>query len=195
MADLATLETIERLMATQRAVRRFTAAPVDDALMERVLAAGTRAPSARNSQPWRFIVVRNEETKRKLGVMFDELGRQFYGDGAPDHDAWESVPVLVVVCSEYAFGRTESGSAALGASIYPCVQNILLAAHAAGLGTVLTTRWKAKEDDVRPVLGLTDAHAVHAIIPMGWPDRRYGKNKRQPVAEVMSREQYGTPWK
>ena len=66
MADLATLETIERLMATQRAVRRFTAAPVDDALMERILAAGTRAPSARNSQPWRFIVVRIEETKRNI---------------------------------------------------------------------------------------------------------------------------------
>jgi nitroreductase len=193
MADV-TLEMLEGLLARQRAVRRFTAREVDDALVERLLAAATRAPSARNVQPWRFIVVRDHETKRRMGAMFDELGGQLYGASAPDRTPWQDVPVLIVVCSEYAFGTTESGIAALGASIYPAVQNLLLAAQAAGLGAVLTTRWKAREAELRPLLGLPDSMAVHAIVPMGWPDRRYGRNHRRPVAEMTSRERHGEAW-
>ena len=104
----------EDFFATQRAVRRFAPDAIDDATLERVLKAATRAPSARNVQPWRFIVVRDAETKRKLGVIFDELGSQLYGAGAPDHTPWADVPVLIVVCSEYTFGTSESGLAALG---------------------------------------------------------------------------------
>lgn len=189
------LEQLEDFMARQRAIRRFEDRDVDDDLLERILRAGTRAPSARNVQPWRFIVVRDRDTKAKLGKVFDDLGQQLYGAGAPDHTPWEEVPVLVVVASEYAFGTTESGVAALGASVYPCVQNILLAAQAAGLGTVLTTRWKQKESEIRPLLGLPDSLAVHAIIPMGWPSSKLGKNLRTPVAELISRETYGQPWR
>jgi nitroreductase len=187
-------EELERLFATQRAIRKFDERPVDDPLIEQVLSMATRAPSARNVQPWRFIVIRERETKQKLGEVFDELGGRMYGSGAPDRTPWEDVPVLIAVCSEYAFGQGDSGSAALGASIYPAVQNLLLAAHALGLGTVLTTRWKVREADIRPLLGLPDSMAVHAIIPMGWPDRKYGRNHRRPVAEVTYREQFGTPW-
>lgn len=189
------LDALEALLSTQRAIRRFAAQPVEDALIERILAAASGAPSARNAQPWRFIVIGNTETKQALGTIFDELGGQMYGSNAPDRTPWEEVPVLIAVCSEYAFGRTESGTAALGASIYPCVQSLLLAAHAAGLGSVLTTRWKAKEPEVRPLLGLPDTMAVHAIVPLGWPDRRYGKNKRLEVAEVTFRDQFGSPWR
>lgn len=188
------LEFVEDLMARQRAIRRFTGQDVDDALVGRILRAATRAPSARNVQPWRFIVVRERATKQQLGAIFDELGARLYGHGAPDRTPWEEVPVLIVVCSEYAFGEGEAAMAALGASIYPAVQNLLLAAEAAGLGTVLTTRWKAREAQLRPILGLPDNMAVHAIIPMGWPDRRYGKNRRRPVEEVTYRERFGQPW-
>jgi nitroreductase len=190
----ATLEALESLMAAQRAIRRFTSQDVDDELIERLITAATHAPSARNAQPWHFIVIRNIETKRALGAMFDELGSQMYGANAPDHTPWQDAPVLIVVCSEYAFGQSESGAAALGASIYPCVQNFLLAAQAAGLGAVLTTRWKAREDSVRPLLGLPDTMAVHAIIPLGWPGRRYGRNVRRPAREVTSRERFNQPW-
>lgn len=188
------LEDVEALMAGQRATRTFTAEPVEDALVERILGAATRAPSARNVQPWRFIVIRNRETKRQLGAIFDDLGARMYGPGAPDRTPWEDVPVLIAVCSEYAFGEGEAAMAALGASIYPAVQNLLLAAGSAGLGTVLTTRWKARETQLRPLLGLPETMAVHAIIPMGWPDRRLGRNRRRPVAEVTHRERFGEPW-
>jgi nitroreductase len=189
------LDQMEDFLAHQRAIRRFEDRDIDDALIERILRAGTRAPSARNVQPWRFIVIRDRDTKAKLGKVFDDLGQQLYGAGAPDHTTWAEVPVLVVIASEYAFGTTESGVAALGASIYPCVQNILLAAQAAGIGTVLTTRWKQKETEVRPLLGLPDTMAVHAIIPMGWPSTKVGKNRRTPVAELTSRETFGQPWR
>ena len=185
---------LDRLFATQRAVRHFDGRPVDDATIEKILSAATRAPSARNAQPWRFIVIRETETKRALGKVFDELGAQFYGANAPDRTPWEEVPALIAITSEYAFGSNEAGIAALGASIYPGVQNLLLAAHALGLGTVLTTRWKAREAEVRPLLGLPETMAVHAIIPIGYPAARHGKNRRKPVSEVTFRERLGTPW-
>ncbi|MGE3073355.1 MAG: nitroreductase family protein [Dehalococcoidia bacterium] len=185
---------LEKLFATQRAIRHFGGRPVDDSTIEQVLSAATRAPSARNIQPWRFIVIRDPGTKGKLGKIFDELGAQFYGAGAPDRTPWEEVPVLIAITSEYAFGTAESGIAALGASIYPAVQNLLLAANALGLGSVLTTRWKAREGEVRPLLGLPETMAVHAIVPLGYPTRRYGKNARKPVAEVTSQERFGEPW-
>lgn len=194
MESADTLDVVEELMARQRAIRRFTARDVDDALIERILRAATRAPSARNVQPWRFIVVRERTSRQQLGAIFDDLGARMYGQGAPDRTPWEDVPVLIVVCSEYAFGEGEAAMAALGASIYPAVQNLLLAAQAAGLGTVLTTRWKAREAQLRPMLGLPENMAVHAIIPMWWPDGRYGKNRRVPVAEVTYRERFGQPW-
>jgi nitroreductase len=192
--DTTKLDLLDDLLAHQRAIRKFTNDPLDDALIERVLRAATRAPSARNVQPWRFIVIRDRETKQQLGAIFDELGARLYGQGAPDRTPWEDVPVLVAVCSEYAFGEGEAAMTALGASIYPAVQNLLLAAQAAGLGAVLTTRWKSREPQLRPLLGLPETMAVHAIIPMGWPDRRYGKNRRRPMAEVTYRERFGQPW-
>jgi nitroreductase len=80
------------------------------------------------------------------------------------------------------------------ASVFPAVQNLLLAAHALGLGTVLTTRWKAREAEVRPLLGLPDNVSPFAIVPMGWPETPPGRNRRKPVREVTFRERYGEAW-
>lgn len=194
MPEIASLDALEALLARQRAVREFSDQPVDDALVERILAMATRAPSARNLQTWRFVVVRDRETKAKLGAIFDELGSQMYGRGAPARTPWQDVPVLIAVCSEQAFGSDEAGMTALGASIYPAVQNLLLAARAAGLGAVLTTRWKRRESDLRPLLGLPDDVGVFAIIPVGWPVAPQRSNRRKPVAEVTYRERWGRPW-
>jgi nitroreductase len=194
MAEPPDLDALATLMERQRAIREFTGDNVDDALLERILALATRAPSARNAQTWRFVVVRDRETKAKLGTIFDELGSQMYGPGAPQGTPWADVPVLIAVCSEAAFGTDDSGMAALGASIYPAVQNLLLAAQAAGLGTVLTTRAKRREPELRPLLGLPDSMGVYAIIPLGWPAKKLGRNRRKPIAEVTSRERFGQPW-
>lgn len=187
-------DSLLQLMSTQRAVRSFAPRPVEDALIAKVLRAATRAPSGGNRQPWRFIVVRDRDTKAKLGAIFDELGASRPG-GAPDRMPWHEVPVLIAVCSESGAGASTAAVAAETASIYPAVQNLLLAAHALGLGTVLTTRWKAREAEVRPLLGLPDSMAAHAIVPIGWPDRPYGRGSRKPVRDVTYRDKYGVPWR
>ena len=180
-------DTVETVMLRQRAVREFSDAPVDDAILERCIRAATFAPSGGNTQPWKFIVIRDRETKRGLGVIFDELGKQIYGANAPVRTPWEDVPVLIACC-------TEEGKATGGASIFPVVQNLLLAIHASGLGSVLTTRWKLREVEMKPLLGLPDGMEAHAILPVGWPARRYGRGKRLPVGEITYREKFGQPW-
>jgi nitroreductase len=180
-----------RVIETQRAIRRFTPDPVDDATIQRIIEAATRAPSARNLQPWRFVVIRDPDTKATLGAIFDELGEAMYGGGAPDHTPWGEVPVLIAVCSEGAFGGDLSGRMAMDASIFPAVQNLLLAARALGHGTVLTTRWKRREAELRPLLGLPENVQVHAIIPTGWPAVRFGRTTRRPASEVTFRERFG----
>lgn len=190
MTDLSLFDAIH----TQRAIRFLRPDPVDDAVIRRILDAAIRAPSARNAQPWRFVVIRDQATKGKLGAIFDALGAQLYGSGAPPRTPWDEVPVLIAVCSEGSFGDSTSAAMAMAASIYPAVQNLLLAARAVGLGTVLTTRWKQREAEVRPLLNLPDTMQVHAIIPLGWPAARFGRTTRRPVEEVTFAERYGTPW-
>jgi len=59
---------------------------------------------------------------------------------------------------------------------------------------VLTTRWKRREDEYRDLLGLGENLEAHAILPVGWPIRKYGRGKRKPVAEITYREKHGKPW-
>ncbi|MFN8507929.1 MAG: nitroreductase family protein [Dehalococcoidia bacterium] len=188
------LEALEQLAATQRAVRAFTDQPVPDDLIARILRVATRAPNARNVQPWHFIVIRDRETKRAIADIQSDMTGQPRGQSAPDRQNWADVPVLIAVCSTLPFGEGRAGDAATAGSIYPAVQNLLLAAHAAGLGTVLTTRWRLNEEKVAPLLDLPADMAVHAVIPMGWPAVKLGKNRRKAVAEVTSREKFGRAW-
>ena len=181
-------ETVFDLMEHQRAVRLFGPEDVDDATVERLINAATRAPSSRNTQPWRFIVVRDRDTKDKLGKIFDELGAELLGyDLSPDDNrtAWRDVPVLFVVCAE---------EGANGSSIYPAVQNLLLAIQAVGLAGLLTTRWLRREQEVRDVLGVPDGMTMYAIIPVGKPIKPPGRNRRRPVSEVTFRDRIGNPW-
>jgi nitroreductase len=185
--------TLHEAIHSQRAIRHFKPEPVDDALIEEIIEAATRAPNGGNQQPARFIVIRDRDTKKRLGAIFDELGQQM-SHGAPDRTPWEEVPVLVAVCSV-------SGSQAAGhpptseASILPSVQNYLLTARALGLGTVLTTRFRQRENEIKQILGLPENGNVHVIIPTGWPARRFGPTTRKPVEEVTFRERFGTPWR
>lgn len=183
----ANWEAIRQTMLRQRAVREFTTEDVDDATIERLIRAATFAPSGGNTQPWSFIVIRDPDTKAKLGVVFDELGQELYGPNAPVRTPWQDVPALIAVCCK----KGQDGG---GASIYPVVQNLLFAIHAAGLGSVLTTRWKRREKEIAPLLGLPDDVEAFAILPVGHPVRRYGRGKRKPVAEITYREQHGKPW-
>ena len=188
MTESPTLDSLSHLMARQRAVREFSAQPVDDALIEQIIEAATRAPSAKNVQILRFIVVKDAAAKRQIAELVEEVP-------GPGRTPWDQVPVLVFVCAENPFGMTPTGALAWGGSIYPGIQNLLLAAQAAGLGTVLTTsRGKLKEQQLKDYLGVPENVNIDAVIPMGYPAVNLGKNKRLPVSEVAYREKFGQGW-
>jgi nitroreductase len=81
-----------------------------------------------------------------------------------------------------------------GSSIYPAIQNIILACRALGLGTVITTNHILYEDEVKAVLGMPADAATYALMPIGYPTRKYGALTRKPVAEVTFADTWGTAW-
>ena len=154
---------------SQRAHRAFTDEPVPDEVVERVLTAATFAPSAENTQPWAFVVVREADLRSKIGELtgraWEGGGRQFSSDrlspsmlDAVDRGAVGGVsgaPVLIVVCGD----TSRCLPAVVEASVWPAVQNLLLAATACGLGSALTTLATAFGDELRTVLDLPEAGA------------------------------------
>jgi nitroreductase len=102
-------------------------------------------------------------------------------------ESFGEAPVHLVICDLPRRGLVYIP----GASIYPAVQNLMLAAWALGLGTVLTTIWRHREEALRALLAIPDEYEIAALIPMGWPARAYGPPRRQPVAEVAFRDTWG----
>ena len=192
------------VVLNQRACRQFSDQPVDDALVERCIEAATHAPSAENLQPWEFIVVREAERRAVIG----ELTRAAWRGGGRAHSVGRlperlldevdagaeggvaGAPVLVVVC-----GNSENALApTLPTSIYPAVQNLLLAANALGLGSALTTLATLQEDQLRELLELPPAVRPMAVVPLGWPAKPLGQPRRLPVSARAHREAYGRHW-
>ena len=81
-----------------------------------------------------------------------------------------------------------------GSSIYPAIQNIILACRALGLGTVITTNHILYEDEVKAVLSMPDTAATFALMPIGYPTRKYGPLTRKPVAEIAFADRWGAAW-
>ena len=189
----------------QRACRDFAAVPVDDATVELILRAATHAPSAENKQPWEFIVVRDADIRASVHDLteaawvgagrdrsetrlephlFKEVDHGFAGGG------FRTAPVLVVVCGDLERGMR----ATMSSSIFPCVQNLLLAASALGLGSALTTLVATCRDEVSALLALPDHVVPVAAIPLGIPALALGPPRRRPVAGHTHRDRYGASW-
>lgn len=189
----------------QRAHREFADRPVDDAVVETILRAGTHAPSAENKQPWEFVVVRDPAVRSVIHDLTEEAwnraGRAFSETRLPPElleevDAgiagggYRTAPVVVVVCADFTRGLP----ATAGSSIFPCVQNMLLAAGALGLGSALTTLGASAGAPLAELLGLPPEVVPQAIVPLGYPGRRLGPPRREPVARHAHRDRYGTAW-
>ena len=103
----------------------------------------------------------------------------------------EDVPVFILACIQTAPGTTTSGS-----SIFPAVQNILLAARGLGLGSVLTTRQTRFEEELKQLLGIPEDVATAALLPIGFPAEgaRYGPTRRRPLEEVAFSDRWGKSW-
>jgi nitroreductase len=204
---------LREAMSTLRAVRRLRADPIPDAILRRVLEAATWASSGGNRQPWRSIGVRERSRLRALGDLYAQLWKPYAAryprDGplaaslrAGDHLAehFGDLPVLVVFCfdpNELAITDAELGRPSVvgGASIYPAVQNLLLACRAEGLGCVLTTLLCRREPEVRAVLSIPEPWATAAAVPIGYPvGSGHGPLSRQPVEELAYGDSWGNPF-
>ena len=183
------LDQLESVARAQRATRSFTREPVDDNLVDRLLALATRSPSAGNSQPWEFIVVRDPAARQAIGALTSSrwssgardwsqanLGPELTADvdtGATGGVA--GAPVLVIVCADT--DRCPPGS--VGESVWPAVQNLLLGATAAGLGSALTTLATGGRD-LAALLGLPPGVEAMAVVPLGHPARPLRPGRREP---------------
>jgi nitroreductase len=175
---------VQTLFRYQRAIRTFTEEEVPDDLVNQVLTAAIHGPSGSNTQPWHFIVVRDPTVKQAISAVYEEAraaGPAPSAGGARQPLA--TAPVLIVACvNTPASGRAGFQT---GASIYPSVQNLLLAARALGLGSCLTTLHRRRKARIHEILGIPDHIESAAIIPLGWPDRDYGPNRRPPLAQFV----------
>jgi len=188
----------------QRACREFAPDTPDDALLGQVLRAATFAPSAENRQPWVFVVVRDPERRAAIGALtrraWEGGGRQWSESRLSaslldevDRGARGSVaaaPVLVVVGADTRLGLPQT----VGESVFPAVQNLLLAAVALGLGSAMTTLPLTGGDELAALLDLPPEVVPMAVVPLGWPARPLGPPRRSPVAEKTHRDRYGNPW-
>jgi nitroreductase len=188
---------------SQRAIRRFKPDPVPDELITRLLQAAIKAPSGGARQGWSFIVIRDQETKNKIGELYrtgdrfsitPELTgqvRRVYGAAQYLEDHMEDVPVFILACIEANDDGTFSA-----ASIYPAVQNILLAARGMGLGSCLTTRQMRFEEDIKQLLNIPEGVATAALLPIGFPAEGvgYGPTRRKALEEVAFDGGWGKNW-
>ncbi|KUH72480.1 nitroreductase [Mycolicibacterium novocastrense] len=198
-------------METASAVRRYREDPVDDDTLERCLRAASWAPSGANQQPWRFVVLRSEQVRAVVTAAahrsWEELQR-FYGVSAPGDGEDDSrsrvlrsmaehmrtggaAPGLVLFCVRPQAGASELQQ---GGSIFPAVQNFLLAARAQGLGAAITLWHSSCEDQLRSLVGIPDDWMMAALVTVGWPAGRHHSVRRKPLSEVAVVDNWDQPW-
>jgi nitroreductase len=192
------------VVQTQRAARTFLPDDVDDDSVRQILTAASHAPSAENSQPFVFIVVRDAAIRATIGALTarlwdggaraleeQRLSPAFLDDvdrGARGGIA--AAPVLVVICGDTRLTYAQS----MDASVFPAVQNLLLAAHALGLGSTLTTLPLLGGDELTGPLNLPPEVVPVAVVPLGHLAKPLGPPRRQPISEKAHRDRYGTPF-
>lgn len=192
-----------------RAMRRIKPDPVPEETLVRLIDAANQAASGSNQQNGRWIVVRDRAQKEKLA----ELNRRVFeayvsvGGGRPaslphqsdekrermveavrwQADHFAEIPALIIACLQVAVPIRDSFSAGAGAggSIWPGVQNLLLAARALGLAATPTTFAIADRNAAREVLNLPEEIQPFCLIPVGYPIGKFGPVTRKPVSEIM----------
>ena len=192
-------------MREQRACRTFAEGDVPDEDIATMLEAATHAPSAENLQPWIFIVVRDAAQRAALADVARRLwdgGGRAYAEAtlsprllaevdAATTAGFGGASVLIVVGGDTRRGVHRR---MLGSSIFPAVQNLLLAAGALGYGSALTTLATLAPDDVRAIVGLPDEVEPMAVVPVGRPARPLGPPRREPLTAKTHLDRFGNPF-
>ncbi|CAN5477592.1 nitroreductase family protein [soil metagenome] len=183
---------------TTRSMRQLETRAIPDDVLLQILDAAIRAPSGSNQQSWSFIVVTDSHLKQVIQQIYFEVAQQYFqagpttiSDGSGQEtmnrvrssarhlaDHLHEAPVLVFACIK---GKR---SFTLGASIYPAIQNLMIAARAYGIGSTLTTFHLSREAEVKKLLGIPEDVHTAALVPLGYPTGNWGEAKQRPVEEV-----------
>ncbi|MEZ4520113.1 MAG: nitroreductase family protein [Thermomicrobiales bacterium] len=194
--EVPSISAIEAIHTT-RSMRKLQSKEIPDDVLRQILDAAIRAPSGSNQQTWSFLVVSDPELKRQIQQYYSAVADRYFdrgpttvSDGSGEAvmtrvrssarhlaDHLHEAPVLVFACI-----RGER-SFSLGASIYPAVQNLMVAARAFGVGSTLTTFHLSYEKEIKELLGIPDDVHTAALIPLGYPEGNWGEAKRRPVEE------------
>lgn len=198
--DNPTIRTIKSM----RSVRDFRPDPVEEYKVRAVLEAAVMAPSASNSQPWEFVLLRDGAKKRLVGELvsarWHELmdsrirtmppeTRRIYEGATELVDNTSAVPLVVLACLD--LNKASKSEEARYASIYPAVENLMLAAWSLGLGTCITTHGCSVprgETQVKETLGIPAHIKIAAMIYLGYPARAHRPPKRIGVEKVVHRD-------
>lgn len=195
-------DDVWEVLATARSIRRFTDEPVGDEVLDRCLEAATWAPNGANVQAWRFVVLRSPEVRAVVAEaarLALEVIEPVYGMSRPDPDddsrrartdratyelhdhAGERTSVLFTT-----YGYDSASELLLGGSIYPAMQNFLLAARAQGLGACLTS-WASYGGEalLREAVGIPEGWLLAGHVVVGWPRGAHGPVRRRPLADVV----------
>jgi len=201
------------VVTTQRAIRRLKPDPIPEAALRQIMDAAICAPSGGNRQGWSFVIVRDGAKRARLGELYREAWGElmkvpYYRDAAsapPNSPAGKMLasarhlgehlgeaPVLVLAC--IALDPGVKPTLTTGASIYPAVQNLMLAARALGIGSCITTIHKFRDAQVKELLGIPADVETAALIPLGYPLGKFGRPPRRPLREVAFADRWGQPF-
>lgn len=212
------MDLYEALMTT-RSMRRMSDEPVGDEVIQRILRAAVQASSGGNIQPYQFMVVTDADIKKQLAAIYRRAHERYrpavQAITPPPKDAaaerrmeriWAAVehlvsnladvPVMVLVLVPRISMdlHDDEGTMDIGsvyASVYPAVQNLILAARGEGLGTVLTTLLRVYEAEAREVCGIPERYEVAAMLPLGVPLGNWGVAHRRPAERLTSWNHFG----
>jgi nitroreductase len=183
----------------RRSIRRYKPDPVDDKAIETILEAGRWAPSWANTQCWRFMVIRDPDTKAKMANSLTKIRRPDKLADNPATTACNTVPVIIAVCAKmgragYGHGYDEGEAVTDKGDWFMfdtalAVQNMVLTAHSLGLGTVIIGAFDAPE--VEKALGVPDGYRVVALFPVGVPDQEGKIPPRKELSEITYKNKWG----
>lgn len=206
MSDAATPTDLSLfdVMFNCRAMRRLDTREIPEADLLKMVDAANQAASGGNQQRGRWLIVRDPAQKKAIADLNFEVSRDFVqaridrGEELPHHDKstrarmldavvylaehMHTYPALIVACLE--FDERPEDLAASAGSIWPGVQNLLLAARALGIGAVPTTYAINKRAEFESILDLPETIAAYALVPVGYPLGNFGSVTRRPVEEI-----------
>lgn len=199
------------VMSTATAVRRYREEEVPAEVLQRCLQAASWAPSGGNQQPWRFVVLQSPQLRDLVTAAAQHtwtVMKDFYRLPEVPDDAQDPksrtlrtmaehmrvgghAPALVLFCVQPQRGTTELQQ---GGSIFPAVQNFLLAARAQGLGAAITLWQDARDAELRAQIGIPDDWKIATLVTLGWPRGRHHRVRRRPLTEAVAVDRWEQPW-